>query len=183
MATVTMWNRPWRSFRGSRGRWVLPLRAPMGRFFHPHRDHLGIPLPSSITPEGEVGVHDGQAGEGRHQARGRAPGPGAGVGRGGGASAVTVAAQQCRALSTTTVRGSAGYAKGSVRGEARPHHGPRERLGEQKGQRLGAGGAPFDLVESCSALKIQPTLRWAPTIILFFINGVGHTQKWRNSVC
>jgi hypothetical protein len=139
-----------------------------GSFFLPHCDHLGIPLPSSITPEGEVGVHDGQAGEGRHQARGRAPGPGAGVGRGGGASAVTVAAQQCRALSTTTVRGSAGYAKGSVRGEARPHHGPRERLGKQKGQRLGSRRGTFRSRRIFLGPKKSANFD-TPTIILFFI--------------
>ena len=112
-----------------------------GSFFLPHCDHLGIPLPSSITPGGEVGVHDGQAGEGRLHARGR--------GGGGGvrASAVTVVAQQCRALSTTTVRGSArgtGCAKDSARGRARPHHGPREPLGcsEGRGARGWIGVSP-----------------------------------------
>jgi len=81
--------------------------------------------------------------------RGRADTMPGGAGGGGGlwAYAVTVAAQQIRALSTTTVRGSArgtGCAKDSARGRARPHHGPREPLGcsEGRGARGWIGVSP-----------------------------------------
>jgi hypothetical protein len=118
--------------------------------------------------------------------RGRAGTRPGGAGR--RASAVTVAAQQCRALSTTTVRGSArgaGCARGSVRGGAGPHHSPRERRGCRRGK--GAGGwmgvSPFSLGEESnlvgtsmlfrksSCLQIQPTLTDGVQQSFFF-------EKW-----